>query len=81
MSVDIAIRRRLGEFELDIAFAGAESGVTALFGPSGAGKSATIGAIAGLIRPDAGHIVIDGEPVFDAARRLFVPPRRRRIAR
>lgn len=79
MSVDIAIRHRFGEFDLDIAFAGAVSGVTALFGPSGAGKSATVGAIAGLVRPDAGRIAIDGETVFDAASNLFVPARKRRI--
>jgi molybdate transport system ATP-binding protein len=79
MSVDLAIRQRLGDFELDVAFAGAESGVTALFGPSGAGKSATVAAIAGLARPEAGRIAIDGEPVFDHASGLFVPARRRRI--
>lgn len=79
MSVAVSIRHRLGDFDLDVEFSGADSGVTALFGPSGAGKSATIGAIAGLIRPDSGRITIDGDTVFDSEARRFLPARRRRI--
>jgi NitT/TauT family transport system ATP-binding protein len=35
-----------------------------LLGPSGCGKSTVLGMIGGLVRPDAGRIVIDGEPVL-----------------
>ena len=38
----------------------------AILGPSGAGKSLTLKAIAGLLRPDTGHIRIDGVTLFDA---------------
>ena len=34
-----------------------------LLGPSGCGKSTVLGMIGGLIRPDGGRILIDGEPV------------------
>lgn len=34
----------------------------ALLGPSGCGKSTLLAMIGGLLRPDAGHILIDGEP-------------------
>lgn len=54
--------------------------VTAIMGPSGAGKTTLLLTIAGLVRPDIGTIVIDGERVFDHASRLFVPPHRRRVA-
>jgi len=37
-----------------------------LLGPSGCGKTTTLRAIAGLERPDAGSIVIDGDVVADA---------------
>jgi NitT/TauT family transport system ATP-binding protein len=34
-----------------------------LLGPSGCGKSTVLGMIGGLVRPDSGTILIDGEPV------------------
>jgi molybdate transport system ATP-binding protein len=80
MTEPIRLRHRLGDFVLDAAFDfGAEAGVTALFGPSGAGKSTIINALAGLLRPDSGHIALDGEVLFDSAREIFVPARQRRI--
>ncbi len=33
-----------------------------LLGPSGCGKSTVLGMLGGLVRPDAGRILIDGEP-------------------
>ena len=54
-------------------------GATALFGPSGAGKTSIINMIAGLLRPDHGRIVLDGDVLFDDATRTNVPAWRRRI--
>ena len=53
--------------------------VIVLFGHSGSGKSLTLRAIAGLLRPDAGRIVIGGAPVLDTARGIDVPPQRRGV--
>jgi molybdate transport system ATP-binding protein len=55
------------------------AGVTGLFGHSGSGKSSLLGILAGLIRPDAGRIELDGETLFDAERKIFKPAHRRRI--
>jgi len=55
------------------------SGTLVLFGPSGAGKTVTVHALAGLLRPERGHVRIAGETVFDAARRENVPAHKRRI--
>jgi molybdate transport system ATP-binding protein len=50
---------------------------TVVYGPSGAGKSLTLQALAGLLRPDAGRIAFDGEPLFDGASGVDLPARRR----
>jgi molybdate transport system ATP-binding protein len=77
--LDLAIRKRLGDFNLDIRLEVPDFGITALFGRSGAGKSSVIGAIAGLLRPDAGHVRAGGRTLFDAAARIDVPAHRRRV--
>jgi molybdate transport system ATP-binding protein len=50
-----------------------------LFGHSGSGKSLTLRAIAGLLTPDAGRIVVEDQPVFDAEAKIDVPPRQRGV--
>jgi molybdate transport system ATP-binding protein len=77
--LEVAARSQLGAFALDASFATGDAPVTALFGRSGAGKSSVIAAIAGLIRPNAGRIALDGQVLFDAEQRITVPPSRRRI--
>ena len=80
MSADIELRHRLGAFELDAAFNfGSAPGVTALFGPSGAGKSTIIGALAGLMRPSFGRVVLAGASVLDTERGIDLPARERRV--
>jgi ABC-type Fe3+/spermidine/putrescine transport system ATPase subunit len=48
-----------------------------LLGPSGCGKTTTLRAIAGLERPVAGEIRIDGAPIYSAARNINVPAEKR----
>jgi molybdate transport system ATP-binding protein len=76
--LSVALEKHLGDFSLKVEFEAA-GGATALFGPSGAGKTSVISMIAGLMRPDRGRIVLDGETLFDAAARIDVPASRRRI--
>jgi molybdate transport system ATP-binding protein len=76
--LEVALRHRLGAFLLDVAFA-APAGVTALFGPSGAGKTTVAHAIAGLLRPEIGRIVVGGEVLVDTTAGRFVSRHRRRI--
>jgi len=79
MSADIRLRHRLGTFMLDVAFHLPTSGVTALFGPSGAGKTTILHALAGLLVPEEGHIVLGGETLLDTARAIAIPVHRRRL--
>jgi molybdate transport system ATP-binding protein len=76
--IDVDVARRVGSFDLKVAFRN-DDGIIALFGRSGAGKSLTIGLIAGLDRPDHGHVILDGRVLADTDRRIFLPAYRRRI--
>jgi molybdate transport system ATP-binding protein len=75
--LEVRLVKRLPGFTLDIEWT-ADGGVAALFGPSGAGKTLTLQCMAGLLRPDAGRIVVDGRVLFDAAG-ADVPPQLRRV--
>ena len=74
----VDVEKQLGEFSLHATFT-SEGRVTGLFGASGAGKSSLINMIAGLLRPDRGTIVIDGDVVDDTKAGVHVPTYRRRI--
>ncbi len=80
MWLELDIRRHLhaaGEhFQLQVRM-GCTQRQVVLSGPSGAGKSLTLKAIAGLLRPDAGRIVLDGRVLFDADAAVSVPTRER----
>jgi molybdate transport system ATP-binding protein len=77
MNLSVEVEKTLGEFSIAAHFTG-DSGITALFGPSGAGKTSIANMIAGLLRPDRGRIVLDGETLFDSDGGIDMPPRRRR---
>lgn len=51
----------------------------ALLGASGCGKSVTLKCIAGIMTPDRGHIILDGETLFDSEKHIDLPPQKRRI--
>ena len=78
MSFDVTVRLRRGEAEIAVGFA-TRPGLTILFGPSGAGKTSVLHMIAGLLRPDAGHVRVRGETLFDAAAGIDLPPEQRHV--
>lgn len=77
MSFDIAVQVRRGD-TLVGATLRTGPGVTVLFGRSGAGKTTILHMVAGLIRPDSGHIRVAGRQLFDRDAGLDLPPERRR---
>ena len=50
-----------------------------LLGPSGSGKTTLLRCIAGLEKPDRGNISFEGETVFSASPRVYIPPEERQI--
>lgn len=76
--IDIDIEKRLGAFELAVRFA-VDAPVVGLFGHSGAGKTSVVNAIAGILAPERGRIVVNGVALFDSARGIDVAIDRRRV--
>ena len=78
MSLQVRIQKQLGSFLLDVDFE-AENEVTCLLGASGCGKSMTLKCIAGIEKPDAGHIELDGRVLFDSEKGINLPPQKRLV--
>lgn len=78
MTLSVDITCRLGAFQLAAQF-DAPPGVTVLFGRSGSGKTSVVKSVAGLLRPDAGKILLDDRRLFDRDARVDVPVHQRRL--
>ena len=78
MLLEAHFRKKLAFFTLQVDIETGD-GVFALLGASGSGKSMTLKCIAGIERPDEGRIVLDGRVLFDAEKRIDLPPQKRRV--
>lgn len=56
----VVVEHRFPAASVAVAFDAPMPGVVALFGPSGSGKTTILQAVAGLIRPDAVQVELDG---------------------
>ena len=69
---------------VDVAFDVAAGETVALLGPNGAGKSTVLAVIAGLLRAQKGHVVLDGRPLtvqgHEDRREVWLPPHARQVA-
>jgi len=76
MSFDINVTLKRGPNTIAAQFT-SNAGLTALFGHSGAGKTSLLDMVAGLLTPDAGHIIVAGRTLFDSAQGINLPPQHR----
>jgi molybdate transport system ATP-binding protein len=76
--IEIDVAHRFGAFGLEARIA-ASGRVLAICGASGAGKTSLLAIVAGLMRPDAGRVVVDETVFLDTAKGVDLAPRLRRI--
>ncbi len=74
--LDLALDAHRGAFLLQVECKLA-SDWTVIFGPSGAGKTSLLRLLAGLDRPERGHIILDDRALTETASRIHLSPGRR----
>ena len=77
--LNVSLGKHRDGFRLRVDFEAPTPGIVALFGRSGCGKSTTIDLIAGLLKPDAGHVRLDGTTLVDTAAGVSISAQHRRI--
>jgi molybdate transport system ATP-binding protein len=77
MAIYVDIQKSLGSFSLAIKFE-AKDEILGLLGASGCGKSMTLKCIAGIIKPDAGKIILNNRVLFDSAQKINLTPQERK---
>ncbi|MGH8999251.1 MAG: ABC transporter ATP-binding protein [Acidimicrobiia bacterium] len=70
---------RLGSLDLDVALDIAPGEIVGLLGPNGAGKTTLLRALAGLLPPERGCVVLDGNVLDDTATGVHVPAESRPV--
>ena len=78
IEIDVSLARSTG-FTLNANLTAPSEGVTALFGRSGSGKTTIIQIVAGSVKPDRGHVRVDGETFVDTAKGIDLPIERRNV--
>lgn len=78
MSLFVSIRKEYKDFALAVSFE-SEQGILGFLGASGCGKSMTLKCIAGIEKPDAGKIILNGVTLFDSEKKINLPPQKRKV--
>lgn len=79
MALDVTVKKRRHDFDIDVSFSCKGGEVLVLIGPSGAGKTTIVRLIAGLDQPDDGRIACGDEIWADLDKGINQPTRKRRL--
>lgn len=78
MMINVDIEKEYQGFKLMSKFVGDDSRI-GILGASGSGKSMTLKAIAGIITPDKGKIIVNNQIYFDSEKNINIPPQKRNV--
>ena len=78
-TLHLDVTHQFGDLCLNVQADIPAKGVTAIFGRSGAGKSSLINLVAGLTKLHQGKIILNGRTLFDAEKRINLPPEKRKV--
>ena len=76
--LEVKIKKSLPGFSLEVDFS-VNQEILAILGPSGSGKTMTLQCIAGLVKPDEGHIKLNDKVLLDTAAAINLKPQTRRV--
>jgi molybdate transport system ATP-binding protein len=81
LDLDIHKTMRSGkrDFLLNVRYT-ASSDRLVILGPSGSGKSLLLQMIAGLLKPDSGHLILAGRTLYDDKKNINLTPQQRQVA-
>lgn len=79
MALEVKIKKKLADFTLQADFTAVPKEIFGVLGASGCGKSMTLKCIAGIEKPDAGYVALDGRYLFNAQKKIDVMPQQRHI--
>ena len=68
-----------GKMSLEVSLSFEKGSFTALYGRSGAGKTSVLRMLAGLMQPDIGKVMVDGDYWTDTSKNLNRSPRYRKV--
>lgn len=77
--LEIDIKKKLRDFDLQLKLDVGSGQTMMLVGDNGCGKTTLLNLIAGLDRPDAGRIDLDGRALYDSDLGIELPPEVRGI--
>lgn len=76
--LEVEIKKEFKNFKLDAKFSNGK-GILGILGASGSGKSLSLKAIAGIIKPDYGKIILNGRVLFDKEKKINIPTKDRKV--
>jgi molybdate transport system ATP-binding protein len=79
MGLAAVLKKKTKFFTIDVEFSCPDGKTLVLIGPSGSGKTTIIRMLAGLEKPDKGHIRYRDEVFFDSALKINLPPQKRKL--